>query len=499
MNRLISPLLLILVLSFIATPIAAQTDTLDPAAPAEHGGLALGVGFAPDPFRIPDVIGGGALDSARLALGAGCEGFVRPAPDFRVNIVYPFGFLRVIFIADSLLDNTTLLIRAPDGAFTCSDDAFSVLNPAVDLRDVALGEYAIWVGDAAPNVNAPGELFFTSSELVYPSSTGLIIPFGAALPTPTPPGVAVPTRVPGSYMSADAKPTGSAALAHGFLPDPYWREAYAGGDLPVPPHDAGAGECVGYTTAAPAFQLAWEGRSTRLRFFFAADAPDANVSMAVRDPHGAWTCNRDFAPGQFAPQVEYINPTEGVYSVWLAHEDAPNVRVAGVLYTTEKTFTPAFVPDIVRETPLSLTGFDPAAPPRTAALTLDMPFAPDPYPIAVAGSGTLDLLALHPDADRHGCAGYYDAAPSAVFAFSMPAPAFALAYQPDAPDTDAAMVVRTPDGRWWCSDDANATRSPALRLPAIDAAGTYAVWVGNFASPAPITGTLTLSAAHAAE
>ena len=49
-------------------------------------------------------------------------------------------------------------------------------------------------------------------------------------------------------------------------------------------------------------------------------------------------------------------------------------------------------------------------------------------------------------------------------------------------DVDTTLLVADPDGRWHCSDDANAS-NPAVTF-ADAKAGTYTVWVGTFSPQA---------------
>ncbi len=494
------PLVLWLVaflLGFANVPTHAQ-EALSPNAPPEHGGFALGAGFQPDPLPAAGILAGGSLDIGILNMGEDCRGYVTAQPDLRINIIYPFAFLRFIFVSDSLLNDTILIIRTPGGTYRCNEDSFSVNNPSLDYRDMVMGEYSIWVGSIAPNTIAQGTLYLSISEAVYPSSTGLVMPFAGAVVTPTPGGVALPTPNPGSFMDTDAVPAnGTTILEQGFLPDPYWSVLVGGGSLPVPPHDltnpipAVVSECGGYASSAPQFRLDWRGLSTRLRMFFIPATPaDADTGLAVHGPEG-WLCNKSFAPGFLEPLVEFINPLEGEYSVWVTHESAPDVPVSGVLYVTEKLYYPTFLPRALTTDAISLVnGLDSAQPSAQAAAELPELFDPDPLTIPVTAGGLLDIPALNPELDaRTGCEGYMDAAPDITLNLTTQQSLLRLFFLPDDGVADATLILRTPDGRWYCSDDSYDSVHPTLNLVSAQP-GSYQVWVGTYTAPDPLPGML---------
>lgn len=490
---------LLLVCLLIVLPARAQ-EVLSPNAEPDHGGVAMGVGFTPDPLPISGVLAGGNIDVSALSMGQDCRGYVTAQPDFRINIVYPFPFLRFIFVSDSLLNDTSLVIRTPGGTYRCNDDSFSVDNPTLDYNALVMGEYAIWVGSLAPNTTAQGTLYITVAETIRPSSTGLIMPFAAPVITPTAGGVLLPTPIPGTVMDEALTPIhGSSALEHGFLPDPYWAVAVGGGTLPVPPHDAAdpaqvaESECAGYATAAPQLRLEWRGISTRLRLFYIPATPaDADTGLAVLSPDG-WRCNRSFAPGFVDPLVEFINPAEGVYTIWVTNEAAPAAPVSGILYVTEKEYYPTFVPEIARDALPIVNGLDAALPPEQGAFDLPDNFAPDPLIIPMLGGGAVDVRAANETLDtRQGCLGYTDAAPDYTFNLLAPLAYLRLFFVAALPEGDGVLVVHTPDGRWYCNDDSYNSVHPTINLVGL-VAGIHQVWVGNFDAPDALPGTLYIT------
>jgi hypothetical protein len=485
---------------FLLLNTAYAQDALSPNAPPDHDGIALGAGFTPDPLPIAGILGGGNINVAPFNLGDRCQGYVTAQPDFRINIVFPFTFLRFIFVSDSLLNDTSLIIRSPGGTYRCNDDSFTVNNPSIDYRDLVMGEYNIWVGAVAPNTTPQGTLYITISEGIVPSSTGLIMPFGAPVVTPTPGGVALPTTVPGSFMDSSAAPMhGTTVLEHGFLPDPFWLPVVAGGVIPVPPHDLADSTnvddtlCRGYASSPPQLRIQWRGLSTRLRMFFVPSIPaDADSGLAVRAPSG-WQCSSSFAPGFLDPQVEFINPSEGVYDIWVTHETTPALPVSGILYVTEKQFYPTFVPEIVSSTITNLNGLDPSQPAKQGGLAVSGILASEPVAVTLSGGGAVDLGAANPSLERRsGCLGYHDAV--ADYALMLESPQLYLRLFFVAADAaqDAVLVVRAPDGSWYCNDDSYDSVHPTLNLIGVPA-GEYSLWLGNFDAPEAITGSLYLT------
>ncbi|MCC6614535.1 MAG: hypothetical protein IT320_13730 [Anaerolineae bacterium] len=478
---------------------ARAQEVLSPNAAPEHDGLALGVGFAPDPLPVAGIIGGGSIDLSRENMGADCRGFVTAQPDFRINVVYPFPFLRLILVSDSLLNDMTMIIRTPGGSYVCNDDSFDIDNPTLDFRDLEMGEYSIWIGTIAPNIEAQATLYVTISEAIYPSSTGLVMPFAAPVVTPTPAGVILPTPIPGTFMDEQAAPAnGEAVLEHGFLPDPFWEVLVGGGSVTVPPHDAQPGvvegaQCGGYTTGRPQLRLEWQGDSTRLRIFFVPNsAPDANMALAVLSPDG-WLCNRDFAPGFTQPQVDFINPSPGTYTIWVTHETSPNTLVSGVLYVTEKQYYPTYVPVVASESVELIAGLDAAAAPTQGSLDLGADFDPDPLTLPMSAGGPFDLVAANPGLETQAhCVGFYNDAPNAIFRLNVPLTYIRLFFVADEASADATMVLRAPDGRWYCNDDSYNAVNPTLNVIGAPG-GTYQLWLGSFEAEATISGTFYLT------
>lgn len=119
-----------------AQHLAAQ----DWQATPTYGDVRLNGGFLPDPHRVQLTAGG----SVRVSMGECTYGNVANAPD--VDLYYSGNGQRTLYIYAESGDDTTLLIRLPDGSWYCNDDGLGNRNPIIVIRGAQSGLYDIWVG-----------------------------------------------------------------------------------------------------------------------------------------------------------------------------------------------------------------------------------------------------------------------------------------------------------------------------------------------------------------
>jgi hypothetical protein len=508
MRRLrLFPLFLVSALLLPVSLVSAQGIPLDPAGVPDGGSIAYMSSF-PDPFRVNTITGGGGVDANASNLGEGCVGFINVNPDFRLTLNEPLPLLRFIFIADTITTDTTLVTLAPDGNFYCNNDAVNLLNPMVTIENAGVGDYAVWVGGFTPNTPVFGQLYVTRRADVVPGSTDINAPLVTAVPTSATQvdGVeGTPAAPAGTALDSTGAPThGETALQARFLPDPFSTLVIGGGYLSVPNLDglpADMSECAGYTESAPDFRLNWSGTSTRLRFHFIPATPsvggaEADAGLIVRAPDGSYACNRDFASGYVRPSLEFLTPQEGAYHVWVSSETAPAEPVAGLLYITELATTPETVQQTATTPVNDLVGPDPlGAASNTVTFGAD---SADPFAVPVSSfSGDVDLGALNgnlrnPDTTLI-CAGFVSTAPTLALSLPLDFPYLRVFFTADNETDDPVLVVRMPDGRWYCGDDALGTLDPMVDILGGQAQGVAQVWVGSFTSGSSIPGTLYLT------
>ena len=111
---------------------------------------------------------GGGLGAFDVELdNQACTGFVTPAPTFTFDWEGEADKLVLFFEA---ADDTTLIVRNPNGTYQCNDDldGSANLNPYLDLTPIP-GSYQVWLGSYAPDVTVDGTLTITGDVTVRPA------------------------------------------------------------------------------------------------------------------------------------------------------------------------------------------------------------------------------------------------------------------------------------------------------------------------------------------
>lgn len=331
--------------------------------------------------------------------------------------------------------------------------------------------------------------------LVY---IALIVGSSNAQNIPLPPGVTPTANAVAGLETARFPSYGTESLAAGFLPDPFYTLASGGGGITVGGDNLND-TCGGYADPSPTFRLSWGGRSTRLRFLFIPTLPeDADAALIVRTPSGEWVCNRDYAPGLLRPMVEFIEPETGDYNVWVLNETAPYTPVVGMLYVTEKIVTPDSVRSGNTLPVVGLIGFDETTPASVSFADGAPPT--DPYVVEnITGGGDVNMLELNGDTIRNlagaECPGFYPAAPSFAFTLEAGTPYLRLFFV--GTGGDPTLVVRMPDGLWYCDDDSFDTEYPTVTILGNISSGVARVWVGSYVTGERPTGTLSITRGNA--
>lgn len=265
----------------LAAPAYAQSVNAN--ANGAFGRVSLTSGFTPDPREIA-VTAGGPVDAATV--GAHCSGRIAQRPS--VTLRYNAGDFPLIISADSESD-TTLVVRAPDGAYYCNDDTVG-LDPALRFDTPASGRYQIWVG-------------MFSSDGVSPPATLYI------------------SEIAAGKFDAESMPNplldpayGAIDLTSGFTPDPHTQQISAGGGfeatlLAVP-------GCVGWIATAPDYRVNWTAGSGALPLVFSVES-DADTTLVVNLPNGDWICDDDGGNGALNPAITLANPASGQYDIWV--------------------------------------------------------------------------------------------------------------------------------------------------------------------------------------
>lgn len=409
-----------------AAPVAAAQDW---DAPPAYGRSNLEAGFADDPRSIA-IQAGGAIDAATLA--PNCYGYITHQPSHSLN--YSAGAFSLYISAAADLDGV-LVVRGPDGAFYCNDDAPELgLNPGVEFTSPMSGEYDIWVGSLGFGTGyQPGELHI--SEIGFSSENRF-------------------SRAPEANLAPNA---GRLSLNAGFADDPRTLRVQAGGDI-----DAGqttSDFCWGRVSQAPDAWIDYQAGSD-FDLFLSMEA-DVDTTLLVQAPDGTWNCDDDTA-GDLNPGVRIRDPQSGRYAVW-AGRYSPGPLADATLFVSELGF---------RGDTSGPPQLDWTLDPNYGSVSLEAGFTPDPHSIDVMAGGDQDV---------------WEAVGDACYGFASRAPDYDLNYQAGNYDLyisatsarDATLAINAPDGTWWCDDDSAGNLNPGVHFDAPQS-GLYNIWVGTF-------------------
>ncbi len=427
----------------------------------EAAPLSLRSGFQPDPREVV-VRAGGPRDSTTIPQ---CfAGYIPQAPSVVVD--YAAGGDRPLILSVQSDSDTTLAVQRPDGSWTCVDDSEAGgLNPEVRIATPAAGRYAIHVGNL-------GERDVTvDATLRISGATG-------ASPQPA---------VEAERRAAEARrvapnPTlapreGAVELRAGFSPDPRDVAVQAGGGLDS---TAIREDCnAGYIQSAPNVRLNWGGGAGPLVL---TAASEADVTLAVRGPNGAWLCNDD-GPAGLTPQISIPDPAAGRYDVYVGRFGTPDdIQPATLRFS--QTVPPMPEPEPVPELePIAAPApSDWRLSPTYGVLNLRAGFKPDPAELQVYAGGDRDASA------QQGCNGVVTEAPSVRLDYR--AGSFPLIFTTRS-EADTTLMVRGPDGRFSCDDDSDGLNPRVIvERPR---SGRYSVWVGRYGAADRVVATLRIS------
>lgn len=201
----------------------------------------------------------------------------------------------------------------------------ALARSGVDLG-VAFNE--VQAADEAPAAEFGGPVAATSEPDIAPASAGMSpaprarrATAGAA-PTPIPVAVDPPAAPPSpppppvstirDELNLAAAPTyGAAQLNSGFSPDPYLMHLSAGGSV-----DAATigGACRGFVARGPDMRISYVAGSLPL---YISVQSDADTTLVVNAPDGAWYCDDDGAPSGLDPLLVFEHPQSGQYDIWV--------------------------------------------------------------------------------------------------------------------------------------------------------------------------------------
>ncbi len=420
----LSPLLVALLLA----PLGALAQMQPDAGPAAQA-LRLTAGTAGSAtFDVRAVSESGLAD---------CPGYVDPsAPD--VVLDWGGGDLRVWVRAPF---DATLLVAGPDGEWSCNDDAEGT-SPVVEMEEAPPGRYAVWLGSFSPDPYETEATLFAGS--------------------PPPPPVLDPEATPAA---------GTVAIAGGFEAEQGILEinVQAGGPDGATSLDlADDVFCSGFLDAArPTAVLDYEADGGTGALVISASGVDADLVLLVSGPDGTIRCNDDFQGSD--PLVEITDPADGPYAVWVGTFNAGAAAQAATLVVSE---TPPPAGDFVIDDDMGGAPYS-----EGTYSVLDLTVSPAATLALDDEETSVDVVisptVLNP-VQGPACGGHIDNRPTVGLTLSGEGPVAVTATS----DLDLVMVLLTPGGMWFCSDDAY-DFDPGVQIDE-PGAGTYKVWVGTY-------------------
>ncbi len=130
----------------IGRSVTLSISELVSTSTASSGGHSLTAGFRPDPFTLTIRPGGSVnLETSPQARGLGAVGYVASSPDAVITYDPVLGILPLIFSVQGGNQDTTLFIKAPNGAYYFNDDSDG-LDPKISFDRPSAGRYEVWVG-----------------------------------------------------------------------------------------------------------------------------------------------------------------------------------------------------------------------------------------------------------------------------------------------------------------------------------------------------------------
>ena len=438
--------------ALVALPAAAPAaQQMRPAARPAAGTLSPRADRAAETLQVPlRAVSQSGMDD--------CPGYFDPAaPDAVVQ--WPGGALQMTVRSEF---DATLAVSGPDGQWHCNDDGDGVA-PVVDLANAPRGRYAVWVGSYGEGVTGN-----TAATLV------------AGMPPP------VPVFMP------DARPTsGSLTLAEGFEAQngPATQAVQAGGAdsvLRATLQTADDSYCAGYADAArPTMTLDYTGSGTLAIAATSADVEAAtDLVLVVHTPGGAWRCSDDFTGSD--PGMNIESAETGRYAVWVGTYGADAGQTAATVTVAETLLEMPTFDDFgdYTPTPYAEGRYMPLHTDARAEVQLRVSDAPASASTTVMPEGQNPVTG-------QACSGFVAAAPTATVEMTGDGPFGITATAEDG--TDLVLLVQTPDGKWFCSDDADGL-NPGIQFGTAEemavAAGTYRAWVGTLADPDPSMGMM---------
>ncbi len=139
----------ILCLGLSLATLAGNALMVHNPAIAQSTAIALARHFRPDPIKLQGRTSG-SVNMTSLAGQANCRGFASEQPNHTIKLTANFPLVDLLVYTGNVNDDTTMLIKGPNGSVMCADDEYQGRNPQLSKR-LPEGTYQIWIGSRNAN------------------------------------------------------------------------------------------------------------------------------------------------------------------------------------------------------------------------------------------------------------------------------------------------------------------------------------------------------------
>ncbi|MCA9564176.1 MAG: hypothetical protein KC561_11840 [Myxococcales bacterium] len=272
---------------------------------------------------------------------------------------------------------------------------------------------------------------------------------------------------------------GTFALNTGFMPDPTNYQVTAGGTIQSSTLTSALGSpCnAGWIASVPDVRINYTAGTLPLRFYVDSDA---DTTLAVNTPDGAWHCNDDSVG--LDPVIDFATPMSGQYDIFIGTFSQSNYPTVNLSVTElPSTNGPGMAGATGQMGQMGQTGQAGAAinvmgTPTYGTFTVNSGFTPDPQSYAVTAGGTAQASSVTAANGGPCNAGWIATTPDIRVNYTSGS--FPLRFYVSTPATDTTLAVNAPDGSWYCNDDTVGLH-PVIDFPT-PMSGQYDIFVGTF-------------------
>jgi len=133
----------------------------------------------------------------------------------------------------------------------------------------------------------------------------------------------VMSSTPAIAQNVDLDPTyGTTDLATGFQPDPFVVQVQSGGSIDAQSINPG---CKGFIASAPDVRVNFTAGALPL---IISVASDADTTLVVNGPDGAWYCDDDGGQYGHNPALRFGHPQSGQYDIWIGTSGSSSLQAA---------------------------------------------------------------------------------------------------------------------------------------------------------------------------